>query len=206
MSIREGLRSYYGLFGFHGLFCVAKARLLQKPIEAMVSVPGIKHPVSVRLRTSDVTVFNQVLVLAEYDCDFLKTPKVIDDAGANVGLTSVFYANKYPTARIFAIEPESSNFEMLKKNTAPYSNIVLVHAGLWKCNKELSLVDPGIGKYGFQTLDKLELDRTESRESVPGITVDRLMADHAIDHIDILKVDIEGAEREVFEDASSWID
>ena len=38
------------------------------------------------------------------------------------------------------------------------------------------------------------------------ITVDRLMSDHGIEHIDILKVDIEGAEKEVFADTSAWID
>jgi hypothetical protein len=38
------------------------------------------------------------------------------------------------------------------------------------------------------------------------MTVDTIMREHGIDHIDVLKVDIEGAEREVFRDPSSWID
>ena len=42
--------------------------------------------------------------------------------------------------------------------------------------------------------------------AVAAITRDRLMRDQGIDHIDILKVDIEGAEKEVFADTSAWID
>ena len=37
------------------------------------------------------------------------------------------------------------------------------------------------------------------------MTVDTLMKEHGIDHIDILKIDIEGAEKEVFRDPSAWI-
>jgi FkbM family methyltransferase len=205
MAIIDGIRGTYSLFGFSGLVLVTKSRLLRKPVEVAVSAPGILHPVHLRLRTSDVSVFSQVFVIDEYNMEFQKYPRVIVDAGANIGLTSIFYANKYPEARILAIEPESSNYEILKKNIAPYSKITAVHAGLWKDNKDLNVVDPGLGKYGFQTMDHRESGRSDNIESVPGVTIDRLMADYELEHIDILKIDIEGAEKEVFENASSWI-
>lgn len=205
MAIIEGIRGTYTLFGFKGLALTAKSRLLRKLIVVAISVPGIMHPVYLRLRTSDVSVLSQVFVIDEYEMEFHKYPQVIVDAGANIGLTSVFYANKYPEARILAIEPESSNYEILKKNIAPYSKITAVQAGLWKDNMNLDVVDPGLGKFGFQTVGHCQLDRPENTESVPGVTIDKLMADYELEHIDILKIDIEGAEKEVFENALPWI-
>jgi FkbM family methyltransferase len=205
MSIMQGARCYYSLFGVYGLFLVAKARLLSRPIEVRFSLPGFPYPVHLRLRTSDVSLFWEILVDSAYDWEY-ETPQVIVDAGANAGLTSIFYANKYPESRIFAIEPESSNFEMLKKNTASYSNITAIQAALWNENRELRVFDPGEGLWGFRTGDFMESEEAARGGLVRGITVDKLMKDNCIDFIDLLKVDIEGAEREVFDDASAWID
>jgi FkbM family methyltransferase len=205
MSALEAIRSYYSLFGSHGVLLGAKARLLRRSTEAIVEVPGIRSPVHVRLRTTDLSTLRQVLVIAEYDCEFSRPIRVIVDAGANIGLTSVYYANKYPEATIIAIEPEPSNYRMLEENTAPYPNVTLVRGALWKSEKEISILDPGVGHYGFQTRDEPESDNANRRGRVAGITVDKLMQRYSIDHIDILKLDIEGAEKEVFETSFTWI-
>lgn len=206
MSVLEGVRSYYSLFGSYGVFVAAKARLFQTWTEVIVAVPGIRHPIHLRFRTTDVATLRQVLLIREYEWDFAKTPQVIVDAGANIGMTSVFYANKYPGAKIVAIEPESSNYEMLKKNIAAYANIIPVHGALWRDNNPVALMDVGSGHYGFQTTDEAKVDTEDGHERVPGMTVDKVMGKYGIDYIDILKVDIEGSEREVFETSLQWID
>lgn len=206
MSVLEGVRSYHSLFGFPGLYLVAKARLLRRPIEVKFSAPGFRDPLHLRVRTSDISLFQEILINMEYDWELARSPKVIVDAGANVGLTSVFYANKYPDAKIVSVEPEPSNFAMLKKNTASYSNIVTVQAALWKENTELNIFDPGQGHWGFQTGDVRESAAVEKQRPVHGTTVDKLMEDNGIGYIDLLKVDIEGSEKEVFEHSLRWID
>jgi len=205
VSVREGIKAYYSLFGLYGLLQVAKARLLQRPVEVVVSVSGIKHPLHLRFRTTDVSLLSDILLHGEYDWEFPKSPRVIVDAGANIGLACIFFANRYPEAKIVAIEPEESNYEMLRKNTACYPNVVPILGALWKDNKDLCLLDNGAGEWGFRTEEQSEPCNRKEGKYVFGVTLDKLMADHNLSQIDILKIDIEGAEREVFESSSRWI-
>jgi FkbM family methyltransferase len=150
--------------------------------------------------STDVLTYEQVFLNNEYEFRAIERPQVIVDAGANVGLASILFANRYPQAKIFAIEPEHDNFTLLTENVHPYDNIVPLHAALWGENTTIHLMDPGDGAWGFMT------EPAGEGRAVRAITVDRLMSDHGIGHIDILKVDIEGAEKEVFADTSAWID
>jgi FkbM family methyltransferase len=207
-AIQE-FRSYYSLFGIRGVFLLTTARVLSTQIKVRCSVPGLPHPVHLRLRTSDVAAFSEILLDAQYDWEFSANPKVIVDAGANIGLTAVFYANKYPHATIIAIEPEPSNFEMLKENTASYPNIIAERAALWNRNCDLDILDPGDGFWdfwGFRTSTPETSPIPARRGLVRGLTLDRLMKDNHINFIDLLKLDIEGAEKEVCESPVGWID
>ncbi len=71
----------------------------------------------VRPKTSDFSTFRQIFMDHEYDFKLLDVPNIIVDAGANIGLASLFFAQRFPSAKIFALEPDHSNFEMLMKNT-----------------------------------------------------------------------------------------
>ncbi|MDR2580373.1 MAG: FkbM family methyltransferase [Fibromonadaceae bacterium] len=166
---------------------------------------GYKFPIVIRNGTTDVLVYKSIVENAEYDFLLKKEPEVIIDAGANIGLASVFFANKYPNAKIIAIEPEKSNFEMLKKNTALYSNIYAVKAALWNSIGELDLFG-GYDNWGFRLgMDRKE-DRIIKQHLTKTITIEKIIEDFNIDRIDILKIDIEGSEKEVFDNSSAWID
>ncbi len=172
-----------------------------------INIDSIKYPFVLRNHSSDVPTFRQVFINSGYKFNVSKPPEVLIDAGANIGLESICFANKYPNAKIISIEPEESNFQLLKKNVAPYNNIIPVQAALWNKNGTINLVDPGLGHWGFMT------DRISNAGSsfgsqcheVKSITVGRIIDDYGLDTIDILKVDIEGAEKEVFSDSSAWI-
>ncbi|MDX2108628.1 MAG: FkbM family methyltransferase [Verrucomicrobiota bacterium] len=168
----------------------------------------IRAPFYLRHGTSDIPTFYQVFLNKEYDFTVVKSPKVIIDAGANIGMASIYFANRYPDAKIIALEPEQSNFKLLETNVAPYPNVVPVHAALWHKNEEINLVDPSLGKWGFMTEAKNASERStgDVRHAVKAMTIDRLMHSYSLERIDILKVDIEGAEREVFSDSSAWIE
>jgi FkbM family methyltransferase len=205
MNGLEGPRMYYSLFGLPGLVLGAKARVLKRPIELKVGVPGIAHPVHLRLRTTDVALCQEILLHGQYDWAFAETPKVIVDAGANIGMAAIFYATKFPESKIVAIEPEPSNYEMLKKNVALYPNIVTIHAALWRDDEELDIFNPGSGNTTFRTRRADKAAVAVGRHPVRGCKLDTLMKDLGIGYVDLLKVDIEGSEKEVFEHSRGWI-
>jgi FkbM family methyltransferase len=166
-----------------------------------------RSPFRLRVPSSDVPTYKQVFVNREYDFSVPRPPRTIVDAGANIGLASIYFANKFPDARIIAVEPEASNFALLVANVAPYPNIVPVQAALWNTNEKVDVFDPGNGHWAFTTADRdcCEPHRGAVTHSVKALTVDCILEDFGLERIDILKVDIEGAEREVFAESASWI-
>lgn len=208
--VLDTIKCYFKVAGVGGMVRYVASKGSKKIVRQTTQVvhgKGLKAPLYLRIPSSDVLTYWQVFIDQEYALTTSKSPQVIVDAGANVGLASIYFANRFPDAQIFAIEPERSNFEMLLKNVAPYQNIVPIHAALWNENKQISLVDPGLGNSGFMTQDgdDQERDLGQQLHLVNAMTVDQIMTEHAIAKIDILKIDIEGAEEEVFADPVAWI-
>ncbi|MFC1549923.1 FkbM family methyltransferase [Candidatus Neomarinimicrobiota bacterium] len=201
----NNLKYYYKLFGYKGIYFLTKRKFIKNQTYTNISIPDIKHPVSLRLLTTDIEVFKRVFKKHTYRCKINDYPRLIIDAGANIGLTSIYFANHYPEAKIIALEPEESNFNLLKINTANYENIIPVKVALWKKNTSLALV-PGFGNWGFQTLEKSNINAVDILEMVRGVTIDSIIRKYNLASIDLLKINIVGSEKEVFEDASHWID
>jgi FkbM family methyltransferase len=109
----------------------------------------------------------------------------------------------FPDANIIAIEPEKTNFDLLQRNTAFYPNVHCIQAGLWKNNAYLRIRNPNDEPWAF-IIDELTDDEI-CNDKIRGITVEYLMKEYVIDNIDVLKIDIEGSEKEVFENSAQWI-
>ena len=165
---------------------------------------------SMRIDDSDIRVFKQIFVDNEYDSlNLPETANTIVDLGANIGLSALFFLKKYPNAHIIAVEPDTVNFEFMKRNLEDYSNhVALLQAAIWPSDGAVSLVEhdesnEGLGAWGYRTETLTE----GAEASVSAISIPTLMNQFSMDFIDILKVDIEGAEYELFEkDYESWLD
>jgi FkbM family methyltransferase len=204
----QNARMYLSILGVSGLLSALIAKIKKSTVLFKLDRQDCNYPFHLRMPSSDVEIYGQVFIDLEYDFLVETQPEVIVDAGANIGLASIYFANKYPDAKIIAIEPEHSNFEILKENVSPFSNIIPIQAALWNKNEEINLVDPGFGKWGFMTEMKNSLESLPDHTSHPvaAMTIDQIMKDFKLEKIDILKIDIEGAEKEVFDDTSAWID
>ena len=115
-----------------------------------VPVPGSARYLQVRLGTSDINVFVHVFRWGEYAWEFAESPRVIVDAGAYTGLSTAFFAIRYPAAKIIAIEPDQANFELLLRNTSAFANVQAVRAALWVESGSVALADPGHGPWGLR--------------------------------------------------------
>jgi FkbM family methyltransferase len=154
----------------------------------------------VRCRTTDIFVLLEVFADRQYQMPVgFRPPQVIVDAGANIGLTSLFFVSRYPEARIVAIEPDDENFELLLANTGQYRNVRALKAALWHEHGNVELHDPGIGKWGLKASPG-----QSGTADVRTVTMDDLIGEYG--RVDLLKMDIEGAERDVLKHSLSWFD
>jgi hypothetical protein len=101
-------------------------------------VTGYSPNIKFRQSTSDVHLVLSILYGEEYSIDTRGVePSVIVDVGSNAGYASVFFANKYPSSRVFSFEPEKSNYELLAYNTDHYPEVVIKNAAIWGEDKDL---------------------------------------------------------------------
>jgi FkbM family methyltransferase len=151
-----------------------------------------KNPIYLRGKTSDYNVFFQVITSKGYKLHFPFKPETIIDLGANIGLTSVYFKNVYPEVKIIAVEPEKSNFDLLKKNTEYYKDIICLCNGIWDKNCFLKIVDNNAAKWAFR------VEETVEETDIRAISIGNIVKDYNLKSIDILKIDIEGAEKQIF--------
>lgn len=85
-------------------------------------------------------LINQIIGCNQYHVELIRKNGIVIDAGANMGVFSVFAAATHPNATIYAFEPASATFEILKENTKYYSNIKVFNSGLGEKVKIASLV------------------------------------------------------------------
>ena len=156
-----------------------------------------------RAGTSDLWVFDQIFLYKEMETDFGQDVAFIIDAGANIGLTSAYLANRFPSAQILALEVDQQNFELLAANTRPYPQITPLLKGLWNRRANLVIDNPGDYPWAFTVSEAGQ----EGSSTVEGISVADLLRDFGWERVDLLKMDIEGAELEVLSHgAEEWLD
>ncbi|MEO9594774.1 FkbM family methyltransferase [Rhodopirellula bahusiensis] len=160
------------------------------------------HRIAIRTRTSDLNVAYHALIKEEYKGIDCHDPAVVLDVGANIGTSSIYFAQLFPNAKIFAIEMEASNYELLKRNTSHLDNVTCVQAAIASETGKRSIVDRGTGPWGYTIASQ----KGESRgDAIEAITLDEFMTRHSISQIDLLKMDVEGAEKEIFAAGGDWL-
>lgn len=157
----------------------------------------------VRLNTSDILVLNSVFEREDYGIELSPPPATIIDAGAYTGFSAIYFAERYPGAKILALEPDPSNFALLVRNARPFSNIIPLEQALWHRDGRIDLRDPGTGHWAFYVAAD-EPRAARSRAQVEAVSLQTLIERFALEHVDLLKINVEGAEKEIFEHFEDW--
>jgi FkbM family methyltransferase len=123
---------------------------------------------------------------------FVDDVRTILDVGANCGATTVYFAHKYPEARIHSFEPGSSPRAILERNVARLPNVDVHPIGLYSSDAEMPLYF-GDGDSIVASVFRRDAN-LDASELVQVRDAGSWAAEHGIDRIDILKVDVEGAE------------
>lgn len=172
-------------------------RMYKRKTLLSATIKNTELHISLRNDSYDTQVFTQIFLRHELDIHFDKTPEIIIDGGANIGLATLYLKNKFPDATIIAIEPERSNFDLLVRNTRPYKNVICLNNAIWNRRCRLQIVDNGSGNASFTTKEVSEGEPISS--VVDAITITDVMNQFQLHRLDLVKLDIEGSEKQVFE-------
>jgi FkbM family methyltransferase len=128
---------------------------------------------------------------------------LVVDAGAYIGGSAVFFLAQLPRAQVVAIEPDLGNFQLLVKNVSGMK-VELMHAALASGAGQMRVIDPGEGCWGLRTEAMTSKERAET--IVPTVTVNHIFETHAAQCFPFaVKIDIEGAEKDVFSANTEWV-
>lgn len=156
-----------------------------------------------RRETSDFLVFQQIIINEEFKSVVdliihkgIHVSKIID-AGSNIGLTTLYFKQYFPQSEVVCIEPDNGNIAQLHENIKinNINNVEVIQAGIWAHNGWLDI------DYTFR--DGKEWSRClkpsiTGKGSIPVFTITELLKKKQWDVIDLLKIDVEGAENVIF--------
>jgi FkbM family methyltransferase len=165
----------------------------------------LKHPLKVRRTFSDrwgaVEILQDRVYALPNGLSSSIDGKVIVDVGAYNGTSAAYFASRYPKSPVLAVEPNKANFDLLSRNAQAYNNQILPVFGAmvpeqtpitrhsFAANKGDHMINAFVGFAG---------GAFSVEPGVPAITPSSFIEKYIGESIGLLKVDIEGAERELF--------
>jgi FkbM family methyltransferase len=173
--------------------------LKQKPRYIKGVVNFKQHQLQYMDSASLLFIYDEIFNKQIYNFKCKSKAPVIIDAGANIGLSVIYFKMLYPEAKITAFEPDDEVFETLKNNVASFgfSDVNLIKKGLWSEETELTFNSEGA--------DAGRISNETNTTKVTKIATAKLSNYLKNNKIDLLKIDIEGAEFEVLKECKDYL-
>jgi FkbM family methyltransferase len=182
-------------------------------VDGMLSL-RLKRPfkgdVFLRERGSDMATFEEIVVEEVYKTVLpsVKNVKTVIDLGANIGLASLYLAYHYPACQILCVEPNPETYGLLLRNVGKLNRsgrCKTLNAAVWGSHQWLAPDQKNAADRYSTFAVRAALENESS--ALEGYTMNEILNYSGFDRVDLLKVDIEGAERELFSSQDlSWLD
>jgi FkbM family methyltransferase len=175
----------------------------QSPNSSLASLRWSGRDIFYRSGTADPFVLYQVLLKsgekAEYYVPAALRPKIILDIGSNIGASILYFHEKFPDAKIFGFEPHPDTFRILEKNVAHLPGITVFNYGLGAANERIAVPADKVNFGAFNTCGHFK-DRGYPAAPVECEVrrLDEVLREIGIAQVDLIKIDCEGAEADVF--------
>jgi FkbM family methyltransferase len=158
------------------------------------------------LNDSYLGAFKGVFIDEEYDCTpvLRQGPGRILDLGGNIGFGSVFFAQLFPQAAFAIVEPDPRNLPLLRRNLETNRVQAMIVDGA---------IGPAAGRFRLRlgkdpacsSLDGTGLHELSESVDVRVATVPEILEKSGWDRIDLIKIDIEGAEEDLLSRDNGWL-
>lgn len=193
-------RMWVPLLGPAGWVSLWLARVRRKP-GATITLRRTGRRIGLRLDTSDAKVVLQVYRDHEIRPPVPVEAATILDAGANIGITAGYFLDRFPGARLVAVEPDSENLRALHANlAADAGRVTIVEGGLWDEPGRLRIANPESESWARRVETAGPETPRDGGDTIDAYTLDGLLERLDADRFDIIKIDIEGAESRILVD------
>ena len=175
----------------------------QEQSESLAKLRWQDRDVFYRPGTTDPLVIQQVLLKsgrkAEYYLPPHFKPAVILDIGSNIGASILYFRRRFPAARIVGFEPHPETFSVLEKNVAGLPNVSVLNCGLGAAKTRITVPGESINFGAFSTKGRRRGQGAASTTVECDIRrLDDVLSELGIHRVDLIKIDCEGAEADVF--------
>ena len=129
-----------------------------------------------------------------------KCIRTILDCGANIGVETLRFRLHHPHAEILAVEADPANFRLLEANCRNSKRVTPLNSAVWSCDTQLYLQKSPDGNP-----ESSAVSEAATGSAVRAYCIESLMKSRGWPEIDILKLDIEGAEHAIFSGNTEWL-
>jgi FkbM family methyltransferase len=175
----------------------------QFPTSSLARLRWSGRDVFYRSGTADPFVLYQVLLRsgkkAEYYVPPALKPKIILDIGSNIGASILYFYRQFPDAQIFGFEPHPDSFRVLQKNVEHLRSVTVFNYGLGATHQRIAVHADQVNFGAFSTDGRFK-DRGYPASTVECEVrrLDDVLREIGLAHVDLIKIDCEGAEADVF--------
>ena len=170
-----------------------------QPTEYLLALANTPNTTILRTNVGDLSILYEIFWQQAYHLPQLQGGafRTVVDVGANVGLAALYFLEKFPVTRLVCLEPEPANFQILQSNLR--GTIAVALQAALAATDGILKIDSSPQAYNAR------ISSDTGAVEVAAISMPTLLHTQQLDWVDLLKIDIEDYEQQVFIGDCAWL-